>query len=233
MYKLFIGLLLSLFASVGVHAQTVEGDWLGTLKAGPAELRLELHIAKDEKGALKGTVDSIDQNAMGLPISSISLKESTLQFEIQVVNGSYEGKLSEDRTKIQGTWSQNGGTFPLEFGRITARPDAKKKVLKPSDIDGDWEGTLDTGAGSLRLVLHIINYEDGLTAKLDSLDQNALGLPVTTIARNETKLEFVMKQIDSRFEGALNKEKTELSGTWSQLGNSFPLVLKRTSPATK
>lgn len=233
MYKFLPGLLLALCATAGAHAQTVEGDWQGTLKSGPFELRMDLHITKDDKGSLKGTADSIDQNAMGLPISSINLKESTLKFEIAVVDGSYEGKLSPDGTKIQGTWSQNSQDLPLEFTRMTARAEAKKKVLKPSDIDGDWEGTFDTGGGSLRLVLHILNFEDGLTAKLDSVDQNANGLPVTTITRDEAKLKFLMKQIDGNFEGTFNKELTELTGTWSQLGNSSPLALKRVKPVAK
>jgi hypothetical protein len=231
--KFFFGLLLSLVAPVGAQAQKVEGDWQGTLKTGPVELRLELHIAKDEKGALKGTLDSIDQNAMGLQMSSISVKDSVLRFEIQVVGGSYEGQLTADLAKISGTWSQGGGSLPLEFTRITARPEVKKKAVKSSDIDGDWEGTLGTGSESLRLVLHILTYEDGMTAKLDSPDQSSMGLPVTTIVRDGKKLKFEMKGIAGSFAGTINTELTVIDGTWTQLGNSSPLVFKRVNPASK
>jgi len=82
MNKLFCGLLVSLFMNVAANAQTVEGDWQGTIKANDLELRLRLHVTKDEKGALKATFDSIDQGARGLPISAISFKDSTLNFEL-------------------------------------------------------------------------------------------------------------------------------------------------------
>jgi hypothetical protein len=166
MNKLFFAFFLSLYLTIGTHAQTVEGDWQGTLKAGAVELRLVFHVMKDEKEALKATLDSIDQNALGIPVTSISVSDSILRFEIQTINGSYEGKINADRTTISGTWSQGGASFPLEFTRMTAHPETKKKVLKPSDIDGDWEGTMQAGSEKLRFVLHILTYEDGMTAKV-------------------------------------------------------------------
>src|SRR5262249_3588035 len=140
MNKLFYGLLVSLFMNVGANAQTVEGDWQGTIKADGVELRLLLHVTKDEKGTLKATFDSIDQGARGLPISAISLKDSTLNFELQVAGGSYEGKINADYTRINGIWTQGGRSFPLEFTRITVLQETKKTPPKPSDIDGAWIG---------------------------------------------------------------------------------------------
>jgi hypothetical protein len=100
MNKLFWGLLVSLFVSVGANAQTVEGSWQGTIKVNDVELRVRLHVTKDEKGMLKATFDSIDQGARGLPISAISLKDSTLKFEREVAGWSYEGKINADYTRI-------------------------------------------------------------------------------------------------------------------------------------
>jgi len=56
MKNLFWGLLMSLFMNIGANAQTVEGDWQGTIKADDVELRLRLHVTKDEKGAGKKPV---------------------------------------------------------------------------------------------------------------------------------------------------------------------------------
>jgi len=233
MKRLFYSLLLSLFLTAGAHAQSVEGDWKGTLKAGGAELRLVLHVSKDDKGELRATLDSPDQNSMGVPVTSITLAGSTLKFEMRLIGGSYEGKVNADQTGIIGTWTQGGSSAPLEFSRAAASPEAKKRMLKPSDIDGEWEGTLDAGSQTLRLVLHIATYEDGMTAKLDSPDQNATGLPVTTITRDGAKLKFEMKQIAGGFEGAINQELNSISGTWTQGGGSLPLTLKRKNAAPK
>src|SRR5262249_46146820 len=80
-----------------------------------------------------------------------------------------------------------------------------------------------------RFVLHIITYEDGMTASMDSPDQNAFGIPVTTITREGAELKFEIKSIAGRYEGKINPELTTISGTWQQGGGSMPLVLKRTN----
>ncbi len=121
-------------------------------------------------------------------------------------------------------------SLPLEFTRITVRrEETKKKTPKPSDIDGDWEG----GPSNLRFVLHIITYEDGMTAKVDSPDQNAFGIPVTTITRDGAELKFEIKSIAGSYEGKINPGLTTISGNWEQGGGSFPLVLKRTRAVPK
>src|SRR5262245_38293245 len=125
----------------------------------------------------------------------------------------------------QGAMTQGGMSFPLEFTRITVLQETKKKTPKPSDIDGAWMG----GPSRLRLVLHIITYEDGMTASLDSPDQDAFGIPVTTITRDGAELKFEIKSIRGRYEGKINPGQATISGTWEQEGDSLPLVLKRTS----
>lgn len=226
MKTLVCALLFNLMAVSSASAQAVDGDWQGTLKAGPAELRLIVHLSRDEAGALKATLDSPDQGANGIPVTSISLADSTLRFEIQQINGSYDGKVNAEATAITGTWRQAGSSLSLDLVRAQV-VQVQNRVAKPSDIDGDWEGTLDTGAATLRLVVHITRFEDGMTAKMDSPDQNAFGIPVTSIKRDGSSLRFEMKQLAGSFSGTLDTGLTTISGTWTQLGNSLPLALKR------
>src|SRR5258708_3054719 len=87
-------------------APSIAGDWQGTLQAGGQELHLVLHIAQAADGVFKATLDSVDQNANGIPITSMSLKEGKLVFAVDAVRGSYEGKLDAGATLIEGTWSQ-------------------------------------------------------------------------------------------------------------------------------
>ncbi len=100
---------LILSAACFAQSQDVAGDWQGVLNAGTRQLHIILHITNND-GNLKATMDSVDQHAFGLPVSSISLKNSKLKFEVDKVGGSYVGKLSPDATKISGSWSQ-GGVF--------------------------------------------------------------------------------------------------------------------------
>jgi len=182
MRKLFIVLTFIAITTGLSFAQDVVGDWNGTLHPGGAELRLVLHIAKGADGSLNATLDSVDQGTPGIPVNAVTLKDSKLDLTVDAVHGTYTGKVNADASEIDGTWSQ-GGSLELNFhrGGIAVKP--APKPAKPSDIDGDWLGTLDTGMGKLRLLLHIANSEDGLTATMDSLDQGANGLPVNSITR--------------------------------------------------
>src|SRR5579864_6777679 len=155
----FIVFLFIPIVSVPSLAQDIIGDWNGTLNANGAELRLVLHITKNSDGTLKATLDSVDQGANGIPVTSATLKDSQLNLKVDAVSGGYEGKVNAAASEIAGTWTQ-GTALPLTFhrGGIAVKPHPKPAL--PSDIDGDWLGTLDTGMGTLRVVLHIANTEE-------------------------------------------------------------------------
>ncbi len=216
-----------LLAATFTNAQDIAGDWQGTLSAGGAELRLVLHITKAPDGSLKATLDSVDQSANGIPVNSITLKDSKLNLDVTAVHGTYEGKVSPDAKTISGTWTQ-GQALPLEFKRASNPLKTEHKAAKPSDIDGAWLGTLDTGATKLRVAFHITNTEDGLTATMDSLDQGMHGLPMTSVARNGASLKIEAKQLLGVFEGTISSDQSSIDGKWTQAGNTLPLVLKRT-----
>ena len=208
-----------------VNAQDIAGDWQGTLSANGGELRLVLHVIKGGDGGLKATLDSVDQNANGIPVSSISLKSSQVSLGVDAVHGTYEGKVAADGQTISGTWSQ-GQSLPLNFKRATAPVKTEHKPAKPSDIDGAWMGLLDTGAIKLRVVFHIVNTEDGLTATMDSPDQGAKGLPVTSVTRDGAALKMEAKQLGGVFEGRIAADRSSIEGTWTQSGASLLLALK-------
>jgi len=226
MKELFIIGTLIISTAPIAHAKGIVGDWQGTLKTGGAELRLVLHITEGGDGSLKATLDSVDQAANGIPVTSITLKDSKLNLTVEAVHGTYEGTVNADVTEITGTWSQ-GQPLPLDFKRTTTPIKTEHKPAKPSDIDGTWMGTLDTGAMKLRVVFHITNTEDGLVATMDSPDQNAKGIPVTTVMRTGSSLKLELKQIGGAFEGKISNDLATIEGTWTQGGGTLPLVLKR------
>jgi hypothetical protein len=86
-----------------------------------------------------------------------------------------------------------------------------------SEVAGDWLGTLNTGGPQLHLVLHIVAAKGGsLTATLDSVDQGANGIPVSAISLKGSKLSITIDAVHGTYEGTVNKEATEIAGTWSQ-----------------
>jgi uncharacterized protein len=213
-------------------AQDVTGDWNGKLSVNGEELRLVLHIGRNPDGSLKASLDSVDQGANGIPVSAITLKDSKLNLTVNAVNGTYEGKVNSDATEIAGTWTQNL-SLPLTFhrGAIALKP--MPKPARPTDIDGAWVGTLDTGMGSLRVALHIVNTDQGLTATMDSPDQSAKGIPVSSITRNGSSLRFEVKAVGGSYEGIIASDLGSFAGNWSQLGKRWPLTLKRVKDAAE
>ena len=226
MKKLAAAFVLALAMAAPAGAQTIAGDWEGTLKIGGVDLRLVFHLTPDTKGGFTATLDSPDQGARGLPVAAVSVVNSTLKVELPQIMASYEGTMNAGATAITGTFTQVGTSFPLNLAR-PAPPSTVKRVRKPSDIDGDWEGTLNTGGTPLRAVFHITTFEDGMTATMDSPNQGATGIPVGTVTRTGSTLELGMRQLLGGFSGTIDAGLTTIDGTWTQAGNSLPLVLKR------
>jgi pimeloyl-ACP methyl ester carboxylesterase len=113
-----LGLLLLAFPAAVAQTQPgLEGHWQGTLDAGPMKLRLALHIQKDPGGGLTGTMDSLDQGAMGLPIDKITVEGSSVRLDLNRIGGSYEGKLDAAGGELTGEWKQGGASLPLSFKR--------------------------------------------------------------------------------------------------------------------
>ena len=104
----------------------IDGIWLGTLEAGNASLRIQLHVKSDNKGQEFCSLDSLDQRAMGLPCAKVLFGGDDFSFDVPVVMGHFAGKLSADGNTLTGAWSQNGNSLPLVLTRqaseIAAKP---------------------------------------------------------------------------------------------------------------
>jgi murein DD-endopeptidase len=101
--------------------------------------------------------------------------------------------------------------------------------------EGSWKGTLGAGTVKLRLVLTISQPATGsYKAVLESLDQGAT-IPGDKVTLNGDKLRVDFARVNGFYEGVLNKEATEITGTWTQNGSVQPLAFKRAeaAPATR
>jgi pimeloyl-ACP methyl ester carboxylesterase len=122
----------------------VEGHWMGTLDTGPVKLRLALSIAKTEDGALSAKMDSLDQGAKDLPVSSIAQNGMAVKFEMERIGGSYQGTLNAAGSEMSGTWKQGGVALPLVFRRtekplVLSRPQEPKKPYPYSEVEVTYE----------------------------------------------------------------------------------------------
>ena len=99
--------------------RSIVGDWNGAIATGGGSLRVVVHIARDKNGELSATMDSPDQGATGIPISTITFNQPTLHFEIQKFGAGYDGTLSKDSSEIAGNWKQGGAYLPLTLQRAS------------------------------------------------------------------------------------------------------------------
>lgn len=188
------------------------GIWLGSLSAGPQTLRIQLRVDR-----IAGTcaLDSLDQHAFGIPCTATEPGD-LLKVEVPAVHGVYEGKLSPDAQKLDGTWSQ-GMPMPLSFARQTVeiKPAAptSEPAMPPVEVaqlqavmDKDLAAALgaggDLGPGTdggitigvvhrgVRRVLAYGTAKPGSVFEIGSVSKTFTGLLLAQlVAQNKVKLD--------------------------------------------
>ena len=222
-----------------LQAQNITGSWQGTLEAGPRKLRIVFKISlEDDK--LKATLYSIDQQAPGIPASTVTKDGSTIKIAIGGL-GSYEGKLSGDGNAIVGTWTQ-GGAMPLNLVRATpetawtipdpprppvrmaanADPAFELATIKPSDparpgklftVRGRDVITINTTLNDLITMAYNLHARQitGGPAWLDSDKYDLTGRPDVPGQPSVAQIKImVQKLVADRFQFKFHREKKEL-----------------------
>lgn len=123
--QFFICLSLITFTA---FSQGITGQWNGLLKVQGTQLRLVFNISKTENG-YSATMDSPDQKAIGIPVSTTTYENGTIKLAIPAANILYEGILSKDQVLI-GTFNQNALSVPMNLSREVIE---KEKVIRPQE----------------------------------------------------------------------------------------------------
>ena len=98
--------------------------------------------------------------------------------------------------------------------------------VSAQDISGAWHGKLSLPTGSLTIVFHISQTEQGTyVTTLDSPDQGANGIKTQTTSFNDSTLIIQIPVIHASYKGKLNSDNT-INGTFTQ-GMPLPLNLKK------
>jgi hypothetical protein len=102
----------------------LEGTWNGTLDVNGKEKRLVLKMSNQPDGTATGSLAAAD-DAVEIPIATITQKSSSLILDVKVVGGSYSGVLNADGTELAGTWTEGSLVLPLTFRRAAASESKK------------------------------------------------------------------------------------------------------------
>jgi len=95
----------------------MQGTWEGTVEVQGKVLRLVVKLSNQPDGTATGSMTSVDQGGVEIPITTITQKASNLKLEVKTINGVYSGDLNQDGTQIAGKWTQGTVTLPLTFQR--------------------------------------------------------------------------------------------------------------------
>ncbi len=90
--------------------------WNGALQIAGKTLRIVLKVSRND-GEYTAKLDSLDQNAYGLAIDSISFDDDSLLFSMNAIGASFKGRLDQDRKEYPGEWTQRGQAWPLTLRR--------------------------------------------------------------------------------------------------------------------
>jgi len=216
---------ISLLFADAARAQEATGTWHGTLALRTGAIRVAVKLQPAAGGGLQGAIFSPEQSSDDRPLNDVKQTGKRLSFAYRATGGQFDSEWDAARSAWVGHWTTGAGDTPLtlEKGDIPKGP-----VVE--GLDGDWEGALTLSQATLRLVLRVKTGPYGTIALLDSPDQLALGMPLTSLTRDGDKVAFAYTQIHARFEGALAADGRSMTGDFIQ-GKPLPLTLTRRTSA--
>jgi pimeloyl-ACP methyl ester carboxylesterase len=198
------------------RAQEAAGDWHGVLKAPNLELRIGVTIKAKAGGGYEGSMASPDQGPGAIPLDEVKMEGGALSFSVASIHGSYAGKWDAEQKAWVGEWRQGGAIgLVLTAGKPEPRP-----VI--AGLDGDWAATIPLPNAKVRLILHLRTGPGGTVVTLDSPDQLAYGVPVSTLTRTGQKVAFTLSA-GQGFEGILAADGKSIDGTWTGTAYKGPL----------
>ena len=118
----------SCMVTLPVFGQDITGSWNGLLKVQGMQLRLVFNITQTDTG-LSATMDSPDQGAKGIPVTSVIYENATLKVGIASAKIEYEGVLGHDNM-IVGNFKQAGQSFPLNLSKEIVE---KETITRPQE----------------------------------------------------------------------------------------------------
>jgi hypothetical protein len=233
-YTLILACLLCLPSAPGQEPPSASGHWQGSILNHRQEILIEVDLVQNLKGEWIGSIDIPTQNTKGLPLSDIVVKETHVTFAMKGPPGDpkFDGKLFRDGKAISGVYTQGevSLTFSLRRTGDAVTPPNRTAIAK--EMEGLWEGALESKGNTLRLKLKLSNQPDGTaTGTLISVDQGGGEFPITTITQEGSNLKFEAKTIQGSYDGDLTNGT--LVGYWTLGPAKLPLTFKRPQEVKK
>lgn len=199
----------------------MKGHWTGSVDS----VGVEVDLDRQASGWI-GSFSMPMRNMSGIPLDSVAFVDGKASFVIKGSGQRFTGTLSADGKTLDGAFASATDSHPAKLARTgEARVELPKtNTAVTPEFLGSWDSD-----PPLRVTLKISNGAAGAEAQVISLDQGNTQLPVNSIVQNGKQLTLEIKVSGGMYEGEINEAGTEINGTWSQMGNSAAVVLKKTA----
>ena len=192
--------------------------WMGILKVGPQQLRLQLRLKPEKDGTYSGVMVSLDQVATPIPFDKVERTAKQLTFEIKKLGVSFAGDMNADQTVVTGVFTQ-GLKFNVEFKLIDD--------WKPAKHIETWVGKMEAGPKRFDFQFRVfVNFEGKKSIQLDSFTEGINGLE-GGFEQQGDRITMTIPATAAKVIGKLEADGKVIDGTWIQSGAKIPLVLKQ------
>ena len=238
----------------------IQGAWEGTLEYGPQKERLVFKVFKDN-GNNRATADFIDMGIKDVTFNKFVYDRPSVHFENNLYGDLdtfiYDATLNPDMSEMSGTWKRHGVSGQMILKRMN-QPDAVPDKLKESDyaprtgsdLQGFWAGVEKAGTNSWLLYFKIAEQPDGtFCAEADGIiadvnnwiamkeqkpwEQGAKNLPANSVTYNRPSVKLEFSFLGETFQGEINNDHSEITGTWGRGNTTVPLTMKRADPTSE
>ncbi len=211
------------------------GHWEGAISLPGTKLAIRVDLEQPPAG-WQGTIDIPVQGLRGFKLGEFVVSDTKVAFKMPGIPGdpAFDGALSTDGQAMEGSFSQAGQTYSFQLARTEKVPEKNAtpaKGIPGEGFAGVWQGSLKVQLFELRLVMKLKGSDDDLSGTMDSLDQNATGMPISRASAGGRRLQLEMKSIGGTFDGQLSEDGSEIAGEWQQGGQKTPLIFKRLEQA--
>ncbi|MBC7965283.1 MAG: hypothetical protein H7Z17_05080, partial [Fuerstia sp.] len=191
--------------------------WYGTMDVGTRLFRFRIEPVPDAADAHARQLVSLDEGGQIFRLDDFRLDDAELQFGLRLTKATYSGSITDGGKTSTGSWKQSGQEFALVFHRVAVAP-----ADRPDEI---WTGTMNSLFQKLTMRFRVYRDDDG-TEKVyfDSVSQKSGGFKAMRTV-NGDQWTIDVASIGGAFTGALNAEKTAVTGKWAQGGATLDLVL--------
>ena len=229
---LAVGAFLLASVTVGRAEKSASGRWEGSVQIPGRELKLVVDLAQDSHGSWIGSIIIPGLDIKGALLTEIAVQDSSASFAIKTARGlqaTFKGNLNAEGT-LAGDFVEAGNTAPFVLKK-TGPPQVEvlpRSTAISKELEGEWKGEYELFRSPRKVTIKLVNRgAKGAAAEFVIIGKNAKNLPVDLVTQEGSLLVIDSHETGISYEGRLNKDATEINGTFIQAARELPLLLQR------